>query len=76
MDAPLVDVSLDVSSSSRLMWGLERGEYDFTLSRVGAHDYSRDFDIRPARREAVLLMVRRGHPMAAAGPVSTTMSST
>lgn len=69
-DAPFVDVSLDVSSSSRLMWGVERGEYDFTLSRVGPHDYSRDFDIFPARDEAVLLMVRSSHPMAGAGPVS------
>jgi DNA-binding transcriptional LysR family regulator len=69
-ESPLVDVSLDVSSSSHLMWGLERGEYDFTLSRVGPHDYSRDFDIHPARDEAVNLMVRRGHPMAEAGEVS------
>lgn len=68
--APLIDVSLDVSSSSGLMWGLERGEYDFTLSRVGAEDYSRDFDIHPAGSENILLMVRRVHPMAEAGPVS------
>lgn len=34
-DAPFVDVTLDVSSSSRLMWGLERGEYDFTLQPAG-----------------------------------------
>lgn len=68
-DAPLVDVSLDVSSSSQLMWGLERGEYDFTLSRVGPNDYSREFDISPARSEQVLLMVRRDHPMAGAGHV-------
>ncbi|WP_269582456.1 LysR family transcriptional regulator [Roseibium sp. Sym1] len=69
-DAPMVDVSLDVSSSSRLMWGVERGEYDFTLSRVGSQDYSRDFDIYPARDEAVLLMVRSSHPLADAGPVA------
>ncbi|MGK7659846.1 MULTISPECIES: LysR family transcriptional regulator [unclassified Marinovum] len=69
-EAPLVDVALDVSSSSRLMWGLERGEFDFTLSRVGPHDYSRDFEIHPAGDEAVLLMVRRGHPMAEAGEVT------
>ncbi|WP_420326702.1 LysR family transcriptional regulator [Mameliella sp.] len=68
--APGIDVSLDVSSSSQLMRGLERGDYDFTLSRVGPHDYSRDFDIRPAHDEEVLLMVRRGHPMAAVGQVS------
>ena len=68
--APGVDVSLDVSSSSSLMWGLERGDYDFTLSRVGPHDYSRDFDIQPAQDEVVLLMVRRDHPMAAAGQVT------
>lgn len=69
-DTPSVDVSLDVSSSSRLMWGLERGEYDFTLSRVGPNDYSREFDIYPARDEAVLLMVRRDHPMAGASNIS------
>lgn len=63
-DTPFVDVLLDVSSSAHLMRGLERGDYDFTLSRVGPHDYSRDFDIHPARDESVLLMVRRGHPMA------------
>lgn len=67
--APNVDVSVDVSSSSQLMQGLERGEYDFTLSRVGSHDYSRDFDILPAKTESILLMVRRGHPMAEVGPV-------
>ncbi len=68
--APKVDVSLDVSSSSQLMLGLERGDYDFTLSRVGSHDYSRDFDIIPAKTESILLMVRRGHPLADAGPVA------
>ncbi|NIZ08611.1 LysR family transcriptional regulator [Pseudooceanicola sp. HF7] len=68
--APKVDVSLDVSSSSQLMLGLERGQYDFTLSRVGSHDYSRDFDILPAKTESILLMVRRSHPLADAGPVS------
>lgn len=70
--SPRIDVSLDVSSSSRLMWGLERGEYDFTLSRVGPHDYSRDFEISPAKHEDVLLMVRRAHPMAGAGVVGLT----
>ncbi|EAR51063.1 transcriptional regulator [Oceanicola granulosus HTCC2516] len=69
-EAPQVDVSLDVSSSSQLMWGLERGEYDFTLSRVGQGDYSREFEIQPARGESVLLMVRRGHPLARSGPVA------
>ncbi len=68
--APLVDVSLDVSSSAQLMHGLERGEFDFTLSRIGPHDYTRQFDIFPAQTESVLLMVRRGHPMAEAGPVA------
>ncbi|WP_010139644.1 LysR family transcriptional regulator [Oceanicola sp. S124] len=68
--APGVDVSLDVSSSALLMRGLERGEYDFTLSRVGPHDYSRDLDIRPAHDEEVLLMVRAGHPLASAGQLS------
>ncbi|MDA7430931.1 LysR family transcriptional regulator [Primorskyibacter aestuariivivens] len=68
-DAPLVDVSLDVASSAQLMRGLEAGEYDFTLSRVGPHDYSRDFEIHPARNESVLLMVRRGHPMATTSKV-------
>lgn len=68
--APQVDVSLDVSSSSHLMLGLERGDYDFTLSRVGSHDYSRDFDIIPAKTESILLMVRRSHPLADAGPIA------
>ncbi|MFW2542375.1 LysR family transcriptional regulator [Primorskyibacter sp. 2E107] len=68
--APLVDVSLDVSSTAQLMHGLERGEFDFTLSRVGSNDYSRDFDIIPAQTESVLLMVRRGHRFAGAGPVT------
>jgi DNA-binding transcriptional LysR family regulator len=69
-DAPMVDVSLDVSSSAQLMLRLERGEFDFTLSRVGALDYSRDFEISPAKTESILLMVRRGHPLAGAGPVA------
>lgn len=66
----MVDVSLDVSSSAQLMRGMEAGAYDFTLSRVGPHDYSRNLDIHPARDEAVLLMVRRSHPMAGRGKVS------
>lgn len=69
-EAPMVDVSLDVSSSSRLMWGLERGEYDFTLSRIGPNDFLRDFDIYPAKDEAILLLVRRDHPMAKIGKVT------
>lgn len=62
--APLVEVALDVSSSSRLMWGLERGEYDFALCRCGADAYGPDFDISLARDEAALFMVRREHPLA------------
>ncbi len=69
-EAPTVDVSLDVSSSAQLMRGLEAGDFDFTLSRVGPHDYSREFDIHPARNEAVLLMVRREHPLAERGEVT------
>ena len=68
--APNVDVSLDVSSSAHLMLGLERGDFDFTLSRIGPHDYSHQFEISPAKTESVLLMVRRGHPMADVGPVA------
>lgn len=62
--APMVDVSLDVSSSSRLMWGLERGEYDFALCRLGPEGDAHDFDFSPARNEAVLLMVRCQHALA------------
>ena len=69
-DAPLVDVSLDVSSTAQLMHGLERGDFDFALSRVGSDDYSRGFDILPAQTESVLLMVRRSHALAGAGPVA------
>ncbi|MEQ5871161.1 LysR family transcriptional regulator [Sagittula sp. NFXS13] len=63
-DTPLVDVQMDVATSSQLMRGLERQAYDFTLSRVGPYDYSRDFDIHPANNESVFLMVRQGHPVA------------
>lgn len=69
-ESPNVEVSVDVSSSAQLMRGLGAGDYDFTLSRVGPHDYSREFDIQPARNEAVLLMVRRDHPLAGADVVS------
>ncbi len=71
-DSPQVDVSLDVSSSAQLMQGIERGAFDFTLSRLGSYDYSRDLEIIPAQTESILLMVRRGHPLAGAGPVSLT----
>lgn len=63
--APGIDVSLEVSSSASLMRGVERGDYDFTLARVGPKDYARDLVIEPARHEDILLMVRRDHPMAA-----------
>jgi DNA-binding transcriptional LysR family regulator len=63
--APLVEVALDVSSSSRLMWGLERGEYDFALCRPGPDAYGPDFDISLAHDESALFMVRRTHPLAA-----------
>lgn len=69
-EAPLVDVSLDVSSTAQLMHGLERGDFDFVLSRVGSDDYSRGFDILPAQTESVLLMVRNSHPLAGSGPVA------
>ncbi|MBK4216716.1 LysR family transcriptional regulator [Paracoccus caeni] len=62
--APLVEVALDVSSSSRLMWGLERGEYDFALCRPGSGAHGPDFDISHARQESALFMVRRAHPLA------------
>ncbi|MGP9806115.1 LysR family transcriptional regulator [Paracoccus sp. NSM] len=62
--APLLKVSLDVSSSSRLMWGLERGEYDFAICRLERGVSAGDFDISPARDEAVLLMVHSGHELA------------
>lgn len=68
--APLIDVSLDVASSAQLMRGLESGEYDFTLSRVGPQDFSHHFDIHPAGSESVRLMVRCGHPVDGAGPVT------
>lgn len=63
-NAPLLKVSLDVSSSSRLMWGLERGEYDFAICRLERGVSAGEFDISPARDEEVLLMVRSGHELA------------
>lgn len=62
--APLLKVSLDVSSSSRLMWGLERGEYDFAICRLDSGVDAGEFEVSPARDEAVLLMVRRQHVLA------------
>lgn len=62
-EAPLLKVSLDVSSSSRLMWGLERGEYDFAICRLERGVDVGNFDISPARDEAVLLMVHGGHDL-------------
>lgn len=62
-DAPLMKVSLDVSPSSRLMWGLERGEYDFAICRLERGVDAADFDVSPARDEAVLLMVHRHHEL-------------
>lgn len=69
-EAPMVDVTLDVSSSSRLMWGLDRGEYDFTLSRLNHETYAHDFEISPGRTESVLFMVRGDHPLARKIPIS------
>lgn len=71
-EAPLVEIMLDVSSSSRLMWGLERGEYDFALCRLSPEEPEQEFDVLPARDEAVLLMVRSGHPLAGASNVALT----
>jgi len=68
--SPKVEVSLDVSSSSRLMWGLERGEFDFAVCRLDPVVNSRDFEISPARDEAVLLMVRAEHRLAQADQLS------
>ncbi|WP_417263504.1 LysR family transcriptional regulator [Celeribacter sp.] len=69
-DAPQIDVSLEIAPSAQLMDGLERGQFDFTLSRVGVHEQAGAFDITPAWSERVLLMVRKGHPLTAQGPVS------
>lgn len=69
-ETPQVEVLLDVSSSSRLMWGLERGEYDFTLSRLAPEAHAPDYEISAGRDESILLMVRRGHPMAGRDPAA------
>ncbi|MCA8884557.1 MAG: LysR family transcriptional regulator [Rhodobacteraceae bacterium] len=61
--SPGIEVSLDVSSSSRLMWGLDRGAYDFALCRLDTESASRDFEVTRAREERVLLMVNRDHPL-------------
>lgn len=45
------------------MRGLEAGEQDFTLSRVGAHDYARDFEIHPARNDSALLLGPMARPI-------------
>lgn len=69
-ETPRVEVSLDVTSSSRLMWGVERGEYDFVLCRLVPEAPAQEFDVCPAGEEAALLMVRKSHPHADAGQVS------
>lgn len=66
-EAPLLRVMLDVSSSSRLMWGLERGEYDFAICRLERDVDAANFDVSPARDEAVLLMVHHQHELARRG---------
>ncbi|RYH06218.1 LysR family transcriptional regulator [Tropicimonas sp. IMCC6043] len=69
-NAPLVEVSLEVSSSTHLMEELERGTYDFALCRPGAETVTQDFEIARAGNENVQLMVNRIHPLANVDRVS------
>lgn len=64
-EAPGADISVEVAPSATLVQALIRGDIDFALARLPPEADRADFDIEPARKEIVCLLVRDGHPMAA-----------
>lgn len=68
--APGIEVTIEVAPSTDLIRGLHEGRFDFVLARL-PHDHdSRDFRVLPARNEVVSLIVRGGHPLLAAAPIT------
>lgn len=63
------DIHVEVAPSDTLMDGLQRGDYDFILSRIPAGMDARQFTVRPGRTEVVKFLVRKAHPLAGRGPV-------
>ncbi|MGL4312323.1 MAG: LysR family transcriptional regulator [Paracoccaceae bacterium] len=64
--SPHADVTVDVSPSDVLVRDLLAGRLDFALARVPAVSESSDIVVEPGLPEAVVLMVRRDHPLSAA----------
>jgi len=62
------DIHVDVAPSDVLIDGLQRGEYDFVLSRIPPGTDARLFNIRRGRVEMMRFLVRAGHPLNPTGP--------
>ncbi|WGW03555.1 LysR substrate-binding domain-containing protein [Tropicibacter oceani] len=65
-EAPDIEVTVEVAPSVDLVRGLEEGRFDFILARFPPGHDARAFAAQPARTEAVALLARSDHPLAAA----------
>lgn len=61
--APDIRISVDVAPSTVLFRGLEEARYDFILGRADPRRDPTNFRFHPGRKENVMLMVHRTHPL-------------
>lgn len=64
------DIHIDVAPSDVLIPGLQRGDYEFVLSRIPPGVDARQFDVRRGRVEVIRFLVRKGHPLVGKSPIS------
>ncbi|MEI2416509.1 LysR family transcriptional regulator [Orrella sp. JC864] len=60
---PRVQVSVTVDTSNIMVRQLERGEVDLVLGRLTDEHAGGDYELAPLLEEALVLVVRRGHPL-------------
>ncbi|MFC6668814.1 LysR substrate-binding domain-containing protein [Marinobacterium aestuariivivens] len=68
--SPRAEIHVNVETSPVLVRGMIEGINDFVLARLPPEFDANEFDIQPARTEAVRLVVREDHPLANGKEVS------
>lgn len=61
---PKVQVSVVDAPFEALFAGLQAGEIDFLYTSIGPEFRHRDLHVQPASRERVVVVARKGHPLA------------
>lgn len=67
---PGLEAQVDVATSDVLLPDLMSGRHDFVIGRIPAGTDPRPFEIRTLAAERLALVVRAGHPLAAAASIS------